>query len=58
MKLKELNMILANKLSKQEVIVLDGATGSEIARLGCAMDASAWCGVANKTHPEVVRRVH
>ncbi len=51
-------MILDNKLSKGETIVLDGATGSEIARLGGAMDAAAWCGVANKTHPEVVRLVH
>ena len=51
-------MILDNKLNKQEIIILDGAIGSEIARLGGAMDSSAWCGVANKTHPEVVRRVH
>ncbi len=51
-------MILDNKLSKREIIVLDGAIGSEIARLGGAMDAAAWCDVANKTHPEVVRRVH
>jgi methionine synthase I (cobalamin-dependent) len=51
-------MILDNKLSNQEIIVLDGANGSEIARLGGAMDAAAWCGVANKTHPEVVRQVH
>ena len=51
-------MILDNKLSKQEIIVLDGAIGSEIARLGGAMDAAARCAVANKTHPEVVRRVH
>jgi homocysteine S-methyltransferase len=51
-------MILDNKLSKREIIVLDGAIGSEIARLGGAMDSAAWCGVANKTHPEVVRRVH
>ena len=47
-------MILDNKLRKGETIVLDGATGSEIARLGGAMDSAAWCGVANKTHPEVV----
>ena len=51
-------MILDNKLSKQGIIVLDGAIGSEIARLGGAMDAAARCAVANKTHPEVVRRVH
>ena len=37
---------------------MDGAIGSEIARLGGAMDSAAWCGVANKTHPDVVRQVH
>ena len=51
-------MILDDKLSKKEIIVLDGATGSEIARLGGVMNSAAWCAVANKTHPEVVRRVH
>ena len=53
-----MNMILDNKLSNKEIIVLDGATGSEIARLGAAMNSSAWCGVANKTHPDIVRQVH
>ncbi len=51
-------MILDNKLSNKEIIVLDGATGSEIARLGAEMNSSAWCGVANKTHPDIVRQVH
>ena len=51
-------MILDNKLSNKEGIVLDGATGSEIARLGAEMNSSAWCGVANKTHPDIVREVH
>ena len=51
-------MILDNKLSNKEIIVLDGATGSEIARLGAEMNSSAWCGVANKTHHDIVRRVH
>ena len=51
-------MILDNKLSNKEIIVLDGATGSEIARLGAEMNSSAWCGVANKTHPDIVREVH
>ena len=51
-------MILDNKLSNKEVIVLDGATGSEIARLGAEMNSSAWCGVANKTHQDIVREVH
>lgn len=51
-------MILDDKLRKGDVIVLDGAVGGEIARLGGEMHAAAWCAVANKTHPDTVRRVH
>ncbi len=51
-------MILDDQLARREIIVLDGAVGGEIARLGGAMDAAAWCGVANISHPEIVRRVH
>ena len=51
-------MILDEKLAAGDVIVLDGATGTEIARLGGEMDAAAWCAVANRTHPDTVRRVH
>ena len=51
-------MILDEKLAAGHVIVLDGATGTEIARLGGEMNAAAWCGVANRTHPDTVRRVH
>ena len=51
-------MILDNKLRNKEIIVLDGASGREIARLGAEMNSSAWCGVANKTHPDIVCQVH
>ena len=51
-------MILDEKLATGDVIVLDGATGTEVARLGGKMDAAAWCAVANRTHPDIVRRVH
>ena len=51
-------MILDDKIASGDIIVLDGATGTEIARLGGAMDSAAWCAVANKTHPDIVRRVH
>ena len=51
-------MILDEKLAAGDVIVLDGATGTEIARLGGEMNAAAWCAVANRTHPDTVRRVH
>ncbi len=51
-------MILDDKIAAGDVIVLDGAIGSEVDRLGGRMDAAAWCGVANRTHPDTVRRVH
>ena len=51
-------MILDEKLAAGDVIVLDGATGTEIKRLGGEMNPAAWCAVANLTHPDTVRRVH
>jgi len=51
-------MILDDKIASGQVIVLDGATGTEIARKGGAMDGAAWCAVANLTAPDIVRTVH
>ena len=51
-------MILDQRLAAGALVVLDGAMGSEVARYGAQMDSAAWCGVANKTHPDVVRQVH
>ena len=51
-------MILDQKLADGDLIVLDGAIGSEIERCGGRLDGAAWCGVANRTHPETVRQVH
>ena len=51
-------MILDDKLAAGEVIVLDGATGTELSRLGTEMHGAAWCAVANKTNPDAVRAVH
>ena len=51
-------MILDEKLAAGDVIVLDGATGTEIARLGGETKTAAWCAAANLTHPDTVRRVH
>ena len=50
--------MLDEKLEAGEVILLDGGTGAELDRLGVPMDGIAWCALANKTHPEVVRQVH
>ncbi|MBT5457752.1 MAG: homocysteine S-methyltransferase family protein [Rhodospirillaceae bacterium] len=51
-------MIIDHKLAAGDVIVLDGAMGSEVRRYGAPMDSAAWCGVANKTHPNIVCQVH
>ena len=51
-------MILDEQIARGDVIVLDGATGTEIERLGGEMDSAAWCAVANMNHPEKVQQVH
>ena len=49
---------LMDRLADGEVIILDGANGSEIQRMGAPMHEAAWCAMASETHPEVVRSVH
>ena len=51
-------MILDEMLAAGDLIVLDGATGTEVQRLGVPMHGSAWCALANKTQPDAVRQVH
>lgn len=49
---------LEQRIRDGEVVVLDGATGTELERRGVPMDDAAWCAAALVTHPETVRRVH
>ena len=51
-------MILDEMLANGELIIHDGAVGAEIERLGGNLSSTAWCGVANQTHPDAVREVH
>jgi len=46
------------KLDNNELVILDGGTGTDIQRRGVKMDSDVWCAEANFTHPEVVRAVH
>ncbi len=41
-----------------EVLILDGAMGTELERRGVPMDADAWCGLANLTAIDTVRAIH
>ena len=49
---------LKERLERREIIVIDGGIGTEIQRRGVPMDNDAWCGVANKSHPEIVLQTH
>jgi len=49
---------MADKLRRQEIIILDGGTGTDIQRRGAPMSGDTWCADANLTHPDIVRTVH
>jgi len=49
---------LQAKLGRGEVIILDGATGTELQRRGVPMHGFAWSAAALDTQPETVRAVH
>jgi S-methylmethionine-dependent homocysteine/selenocysteine methylase len=49
---------LRERLARGDVVILDGATGTELERRGVPMDGQAWSATANLTHPDVVRGVH
>lgn len=50
--------MLEQRLRDREVIILDGATGTELQRRGAAMNGDAWCAVATRSHPDLLRAVH
>ena len=45
-------------LDRGEVLLLDGATGTELERRGVPMDSAAWCGTAALDHQDAIRDVH
>ena len=46
------------RLDAGEVVILDGAMGTELQRRGVPMDDVAWDAAALATHPDLVREVH
>jgi S-methylmethionine-dependent homocysteine/selenocysteine methylase len=45
-------------LEAGKIIVIDGATGTELEHRGAAMHDRAWCAMATLTAPELLRGVH
>ncbi len=46
------------KLAADRIVIIDGATGTELQRRGVPMDEIAWSGAAVLSHPETVRAIH
>ena len=43
---------LSKRLASGEVILIDGATGTELERRGVPMVDKLWCGMSALTHPD------
>ena len=50
--------IIERRLAAGEVILLDGATGSELERRGAPMHEEVWCAAATLSHGGLLRDVH
>lgn len=49
---------LSARLEGGDVLLIDGATGTELEVLGVPMVDRAWCALASASHPEAVKTVH
>lgn len=49
---------LAKRIEDREVILLDGAVGTQLQRMGVPLSDRAWAGIALKDYTYTVRRMH
>jgi len=49
---------LKERLSAREIIILDGATGTELERRGASMDQAAWSGRAALDNEHLLTQIH
>ena len=49
---------IERSLEAGKIIVIDGATGTELERRGAAINDKAWCAMATLTDPALLLRVH
>ena len=49
---------LKDRMEHGDVIILDGAVGTELQAMGVPMDPVSWCGPGNYTHTATVRQMH
>ena len=48
----------SNLINKHNIILLDGATGTELEKNGVLMDRACWSGLAGSSHPKVLQSIH
>jgi S-methylmethionine-dependent homocysteine/selenocysteine methylase len=51
-------IFLEDKLQQGQILLLDGATGTELEKRGVPMNSKAWSAEAILTHPKIVQAVH
>ncbi len=49
---------LDRRLDAGEIVLLDGATGTELERRGARMSSGAWCALATESDPGVLQAIH
>lgn len=49
---------IREKLQKGKIVLLDGATGTELQKRGAPMHNETWCGVATLSHGDLLRQIH
>lgn len=49
---------IKHRLDEGDIVILDGATGTELQRRGASMDPAAWCGPATLDHDDLLRDIH
>ncbi len=49
---------ISERLSNNEIILLDGGVSTEIQKRGVPLHSNVWSGLTTKTHPDEVRQVH
>jgi homocysteine S-methyltransferase len=49
---------LEERITRREIIFLDGATGTELEKRGVPMHGKAWSAASLLTAPEIIRQIH
>ena len=49
---------LNQRLDEGDILVLDGATGTELERRGAPMSTGAWCALATELAPQILLEIH